>query len=485
MLLFLQKHGFFRIRLENNYQFVRIEDNIIEIVNELTMKDFILDHIRNLKDANGEEDPWRETVEEAIIRGAKNYFSKSILESLEYKEISIRRDDKESCYLYFKDKWVKITKDEITLNEYKKLDGQIWKSQLIDRGITYKENIEDSEYYKFIALAVCGKTLPTLDENQKESEIPAEIRKLNITKILSAHTAIGYLLHGFKDPSKAKAVVAVDSKIGKPGDMNGGSGKSLVGKALRHLIKEAYIEAQNFKFDYPFAFDAVNLDTRFVNFNDAGARFEFNRAFGYITEDFPVNKKHIGSFTIPFDQSPKLFISTNHTLRGDGTSFRRRQFVVEFSDYFNSENTPDKEFGHLLFSDWRNELEDQWNLFYSFMIHCIKTYLERGLISVDSGNYQLRKLLSYVSEDFYQHCEALQLNKEYVKKELYTEFKTAYAPDFDQLKLNTFSKYLHAYCEYKGYMINPTKQNEKDRGRDNRNGVDYITIVDKKDLKHK
>ena len=33
-------------------------------------------------------------------------------------------------------------------------------------------------------------------------------------------------------------------------------------------------------------------------------------------------KKHEGKFTVPFDESPKLYITTNHALNGEGSSYR-------------------------------------------------------------------------------------------------------------------------------------------------------------------
>ncbi|MFN3405162.1 MAG: DNA primase [Cytophagaceae bacterium] len=483
MLEFLQEHGYYRISMgDKKYQFVQIQDNVIDIVDELCMKDFVMQYIRNLEDED-----FKENIEEAIIRGAKNYFSKSILESLDYKHVTIKRDTKEACFMYFKNGWVEITKEGSKLKEYKDLDGQIWKSQIIDTEIQYiPEGDSEAEFKRFLCLSLAGNILykPVLDEagEPKKDEagvllyedVPEDVRTLSHKRILSACTAIGYMLHGYKDPSMTKAVVSVDAKLGKNGDMNGGSGKSLFAKALKYLIKEAFIEAQNFRFDNPFAFEMVNLDSKFVNFNDANARFEFQRLFSLITDDFTVNKKHIGMFTIPFDVSPKIYISTNHTIKGEGSSFQRRQFVIEFSDYFNDKHTPEKEFGHLLFIDWNRE---EWNRFYSFMFDCVSAFLSSGLVEIDNSNYRLRSLLNIISEDFYYYMENnVQLDHRYEKKVLFQQFKDSYAPDFDNLKLNTFSKYLQSWANYKGYLINPNSKN----GRDSSNGVDYVTIVKRK-----
>lgn len=71
-------------------------------------------------------------------------------------------------------------------------------------------------------------------------------------------------------------------------------------------------------------------------------------------------------------------ICSNTILENKGASNLRRQFTVELSDYYskrlvNGTETPiSDEHGGDLFSDnWDFE---EWNLFYSFMLDCVKHY---------------------------------------------------------------------------------------------------------------
>ena len=76
-------------------------------------------------------------------------------------------------------------------------------------------------------------------------------------------------------------------------------------------------------------------------------------------------------------ESPKISITTNYTVKGEGSSHLRRVFEVEMAGYFNDKNTPEDEFGHLLFSDWNDE---EWSKFDNFMLRCVQYYLNNGLV---------------------------------------------------------------------------------------------------------
>src|SRR5690606_10827003 len=152
---------------------------------------------------------------------------------------------------------------------------------------------------------------------------------------------------------------------------------SLLSKAIGKILNMLILDGPNFKFDDQFAFQRCAPDTEIINFNDVNPGFNFARLFGMITEEFTYQPKYQPAVTMPFSESPKFYVSTNHTLKGDGESIRRRQHIIEFSDFFNADHTPAKEFGRMFFYDWDSE---EWSRFYSFFVHCIRLYLEHGLI---------------------------------------------------------------------------------------------------------
>ncbi|MGE0638118.1 MAG: BT4734/BF3469 family protein, partial [Bacteroidia bacterium] len=366
---FLEKNGFGRLFVsETVYQFVRVTNKVVKIVNELTMKDFVLDWLQEQEEHE---------IYELMVRGCTRYFSTPILERVKPVSIDFKKDTAHECFLFFKNCFVRITQDGVESIAYDKLDKNVWATQIIEHDFTYQQMTHGSDFHEFMKLVCYGK---------KE---PKELTTEDGDKLLSMSTSIGYLMHRYKNPALAKAVVSVDARISRKHEMNGGTGKSIIGKALSKLRKVCTVEAQNFKFEKAFPFQQVTLDTDIINFNDANDKFEFVKLFGMITDDFTVEKKRLDAFTIPFDDSPKIYISTNFTLRGDGNSFDRRQQIIEFSEFFNKQNTPDKHFKHLFFNDWDAV---QYNLFFSTMVNCAKSFLTNGLLPFPASNYEIRKL---------------------------------------------------------------------------------------------
>ena len=80
------------------------------------------------------------------------------------------------------------------------------------------------------------------------------VRK-NEDRFLSMCSAIGYLMHGYKDKSTAKAIILVDEKIST--EPNGRSGKSLFGDAISRMKSSIRIDGKNFEFKPSFTFQEI------------------------------------------------------------------------------------------------------------------------------------------------------------------------------------------------------------------------------------
>jgi hypothetical protein len=121
-----------------------------------------------------------------------------------------------------------------------------------------------------------------------------------------------------------------------------------------------------------------------------------------------VEKKNKTSIQLSHQDTPKFVITTNQVLTDDSNSGRSRKFEIEFSDYFSDDHTPADEFGHLFFKDWDDE---QWNLFFDYMIGSIQLYLYGGLIKYESKTLKNRKLESYFEdEDVLNFCDNICLS---------------------------------------------------------------------------
>ena len=181
------------------------------------------------------------------------------------------------------------------------------------------------------------------------SVTPEEIQE-NTHHLISKLSAIGYLLMQAKDKSVTKAVVAMDGKQSEVGKSNGRTGKSLVGDALSLIIPSVYIpgKAKDMEGD-SFLWTEITDKTRMVFIDDVRVNFNFEFLFPNITGDWKVNYKGGGRITIPFSQSPKIYIPTNHALNGRGSSFTARKWLIAFSDYYNENRQPIHDFGCLFF----------------------------------------------------------------------------------------------------------------------------------------
>ncbi|MDQ3020096.1 MAG: hypothetical protein M3R36_05955 [Bacteroidota bacterium] len=319
----------------------------------------------------------------------------------------------------FKNCFVKVTGIEITIHNYSELNGLIWDKQRIEREFHYTE--DDSDFEVFIK----------------------NIGRNDIARINSLISAIGYLLHSYKDSSNAKAIIFCDERIGD--GSNGRCGKSLVGKAigkLKNLIEE---DGRNISLKSNFAFQKVSLDTQVYFFNDVSKDFDFNKLFAMITDNMTIEKKNKDAFSIPFDESPKIFLSTNYVIKEDDDSTADRKFEVEFSDYYNTKHRPINDFKKRFFNDWN---ETDWNEFYSFMLNCVQLYLKEGLIKTKYINLELKRIEIKTSREFIEFMNDIDLNIEHNKKDLFENFLQTY-PDFDKLKQNTFTKWVKSFANFK------------------------------------
>lgn len=143
---------------------------------------------------------------------------------------------------------------------------------------------------------------------------------------------------------------------------------------MRHVTPTVYIPGKRQDiFNDQFIWNDVQENTKIVFIDDVLLNFNFEFLFPNITGDWSVNHKGEGRFTIPFSRSAKIYIATNHALKGSGSSFNDRQWLLAFSDFYNDSHKPVDDFGTLFFSEWDF---DQWNLTWNLLANCIQLYLQ-------------------------------------------------------------------------------------------------------------
>jgi hypothetical protein len=423
---FLEENGFCKLQLERGYILLKVSKNIVREVEIFNIKDFVIDYLKRLDDDHFKETP-RIKVIDAVIKGAPQHFVQTFLEFLETRELEFLRDTKEKGFLFFSNYFVEITQNKISVKRYEELEGFIWDRQVIHKRFSIVRR--EPEFERFVR-NIC--------KNDKQ-------------RVLSLRSAIGYLLHNYKDSTNAKAVIFLDEKLSD--GAYGRSGKGLVAQAIGKLRKTIRLDGRNFNFSKSFSFQSVTLDTAIIEFNDVTKKFNFDKLFSIITDDITVEKKNQNEIIIPFHQSPKIIISTNYTIEGSDDSTLDRQFVVEFSDHYNKVHRPIDEFGHRFYDEWSNE---EWNCFLNYMIGCLQLYLCKGLIQCSHVNLEKKKMIDSTCEEFAEYFESLGLNVEHNKKDLLEDFKKNY-DEFSELKLTKFTRWMKEAARIKGLGVSERK----------------------------
>lgn len=473
LIQFLSENGYYRLPMgENGYELVHYESNIVKRVQAFQVRDFV---VKWAADKN----MW--ALEEKLRRSGKTALSNDQINTLPFLNIEFKTDTPNEAFFYFKNCWVQVNAKGISTFDYEALDKAIWATQIKPREFTIEKNWlfditnPDSftcEYAKFLYLASHN---PKGDESQDI--------KFRIDRFNCFCTSFGYLLHSFKNPSNAKMILSIDHKIGEKGEQNGGSGKSLAGKAVAELKHTTNISGKDFKEDYPFKYEQVTPDSQLVCFNDLRRSFNIECLFEIITGDFTVNRRNIGYLVLPFASSPKVYANTNFIPPGEGSSFLRRVHVLEFSDYFTEEHTPFDEFGHTLFQDWDST---EWNRFYNFMLqNCVSLYLEKGLVKYPGSNFDQRKLQSEVPEEFIDFLDQVNENGTFVVARNVCHNKVKLLDNFREFSkgtglkdptANSFTRWIKKYCKTKGYTWNKHMNGKRDSSGPM---GEFISICDK------
>ena len=264
------------------------------------------------------------------------------------------------------------------------------------------------------------------------------------------------MLHGWKNLSYSPAIILNDELISD--NPEGGTGKGLFMNGLSHMKKLVVIDGKSFNFERSFAYQLVSADTQILCFDDVKRHFDFERLFSVVTEGLTLEKKNKDAIKIPFAKSPKIAITTNYAITGQGSSFERRKWELELTQYYTKEYTPLVEFGKLMFGEWD---DNEWCQFDNFMIKCVQLYFDKGLLKSDFVNLKTRKFSASTCHEFVEWCGEIggQSNPKLImksriyKNDLYLDFIEE-NPDFAPkskmtISRNRFNKWLQSYSEFK------------------------------------
>ncbi len=428
---FLESEGFCKYKIESNHLFVRVENNIVEEIDSIDVKEFVMNYLERMATEEFEGTNRNEIIE-ALIKSANQLFTQQFLEFLITRNIEFNKDTFDTGYFYFKNGFVEVSISRIDFHNYKNINKHIWKKQIIDRN--FVESSRRSVFEDFL-FNVCR----------------SEVKRYEALK-----SAIGYLLHTYKDPSITKSIVFIDEKLSD--GAFGRSGKGLVIKSISKVRNVVVEDGRNFNPSKNFAFQRVKANTNIIGFEDIREKFPFERLFSIITDGITIERKNKDEIHIGYSESPKVVISTNFSISGVDDSTMDRQFIIEFSDYYNKTHRPVHDFGKPFFGSWT---DDEWSDFDNFMIGCLQLYLKKGLVTYEFINLDKKKMIDETCQEFVEFAEdIIGIGKEYEKKELYESFKKEYE-DFDKLTQSKFTRWLKVWGKVKNYEVQESKSGGK------------------------
>lgn len=549
---FLQRRGFFRFEMRSGEKvLIQMENRVLKAIDHTDIKDYVKNFCREIK---------RLDVLNMLMRGGPQYLGPEKLSNLDINRPPVERATPEKQCLFFKDKIWEITAQGIKELNYGQFTEFVWSEKVIKHHakaiapmldvtlmtdeirpdlsegydqisngeffVDYSEDALKSHFLQFLINVsnfgwrkdrerrIKDEKNPDREISDQEQNEILESQFLTSRHLINKLTAIGYMLHDYKDDNELKAVIAVDGKLSEVGASNGRSGKSLIGVALSQMIPQTIIDGKNKKLDDDaFRYHEVSEKIKNVFFDDVRANFDFESLFQVITGAMTVNQKSGLRFTLRKEESPKIFVSTNHALNGTGSSFTDRQAYMVFYDFYNDDHKPVHDFGCAFFSEWD---ADQWNLFYNLMATCLVMYFRSkqngwsgtkriGIVPPPMEDVERRKLRQTMGESFLTWADSYffwddktkagNLNQRHVRLELFNEFKTENPIEAKYITPPKFRDRIFAYCQYASLDFNPKQSNKDNLGiiqyykmypfghfqgkEDKTGGKEYFTLANK------
>lgn len=366
-------------------------------------------------------------VYEQFIRVSGNLLGKTRTQFLNESKLVDGRDERNSANFYFKNLFVKVSKNNIELLDYSKLDNVIWEEQVFDVDYDTPKDGSIGQFEEFCKL----------------------ISKNDDKRFLSLKTIIGYLIHKNKERGENRAIIFYDENMTGNGEANGRTGKTLLWQAIGRVRNVINFNGKELKKGQWFKNQRIDLSTDLIVYDDLASTVSLEEFFSVITSGIEIEKKHKDSYTIPYERSPKFIFTTNNYLKGPGgSSDRARRCEFELSNFFTDTNTPEKHFGNRFFeANWSSE---ENNKFYHFLMQCVQAYLKEGLIMPKSINLNYTKITSECPSQFVTFMDTMHFKPDtkYNRKLLRGQFKK-FACRVTNNSMQEFGKWIKAYFKDK------------------------------------
>ena len=261
--------------------------------------------------------------------------------------------------------------------------------------------------------------------------------------LLSKMFALGYMLHQYKSPDRAWALMAMDAKIGENDECNGRSGKSFFYTLLGFLRRKVDMSGRSgniMRNDHWL--DNVDQFTQLLHIDDLDERMPASFFYDIITGSMTINPKGNHIFTIPFSKSPKIGFTTNYVPSDFDPSSNARLIYMVYSDYYH-ESTEQNDYleSRSIRDDFDKVLlteaysEEEWAADFAFAMQCVQFYLRMKRdfptlkIQPPMENIRTRKLKRDMGENFEEWAYQFfaegsgHLDVQLVRTEVFEDYK--------------------------------------------------------------
>jgi hypothetical protein len=424
-----------RYRPDGSYILLREKDNILSMATPAQIKDFCISLVNSLPNSLQVQGftVTSERLKEIFFNQHHVLFGENVLSPLRNNDSKMLADTAREMYFPFLNVIAKVTTTGVEVIQYPDLKGLcIWDSHIIQRNFI----ISDSKamFADFIT-NVCNS---------------------DFERIRAMRCAFGYAMHRYYSGSNTRAIVMYDEQVTDSDSANGGTGKSLAAIALSKMRQTETIDGKKFDANERFSLQRVTEQTEIVFFDDIKPDFEFERFNSILTNGWETEAKNQKSLRIDVEKSPKMLIASNSIMRcKDGNTASRRQYILEFSDYYSKLiDTVPKPIQHIhgceFFTEWNAE---QWNAFDNWMIESCIDYLANGLPIQKTMNVEYNRLLQATSQDFVTWVteQDFQVMTDYHFNQKYIEFKSLFYGENSHWSSKTFSTWLKMYAKTGGH----------------------------------
>lgn len=327
---------------------------------------------------------------------------------------------------------------------------------------------------------------------RKESELrqaltPEERKEENLT-LANFLFVLGYHCAQYKDPGKPWLTFLQDMRISEIGQSSGRSGKSLLSEAITYVRTSFYKGGRSLddKNQYQFFYDGMTEFHDFIEVDDMHEYADFSFFYTQVTGKREVNPKNYTPFTLEYEESGKMLISSNFELQNYDSSTVARLLNCGVSDYYHEATkfndyketrTPLTKFGRRLYDDFTDE---EWIKFYNLIAYCIQLTMRFYKIQPPLMNLEKRQLRRTMAQglgrdedfftwanDYFINCPTPEkpqfsptengyFNTYIIREYAFENFKTRLSKkQQSDYRSGKFKSHIQAWCDYYGFELNP------------------------------